>query len=575
MLRHLARLVGFAAPCLAVLSGSGLPVSGVEGSFGGLQPRAPYDPYQVVPICTAFPVNIGRQIHVSNGEELQRALDSAMAGDTILLAAGATFYPVASGGSFVLRNLPIPNGQVVVVRSSSPAFNVDGAIPPNTRVGPSNAALMPQLRVNGGDVPAIRTDSGAHGYRLVGLDVGPDPANSQVTNLIMFGAGNDDTSVTAEPSDITIDRCYVHGSDRGNFRRGVLMNGAHLAVIESYLENFHDENGDSQAVNSANGPGPMKIVNNFLEAASENIMFGGADPSVPDLVPSNIEIRRNLITKRLSWLTAGLPVKNALELKNARRLLVEGNILENVWVSAQVGRAVLMWSFNQGGHCPWCVTEFVTFRNNIVRGAASAIAIAAAMADLGPLPIAANHIRVDNVLFEDIGDPRWGSEGGNLFEVFGGVADVSFTHVTSRGNPNSILIPLDAKDVNPRLVFKNNIVERRWYGIGTGSDEGTRTLDLNFPSYAYADNILVNTSRLTTDQAISDSALISLYPRGTWVLSDWSDVGFEPGTSRLASTSRYSRAGDDHKDVGVDVSELETALKGPGGSSCSSSAVAR
>jgi hypothetical protein len=568
-------MVGFAAPFIAVLSGSSLALSPVEAPLGRLQPRA-HDPYQIAPICAAFPVNIGRRIPVSTGEELQRALDSATAGDTILLAAGATFYPVAPEGSFVLRNRPIPNGQVVVVRSASPAFDVDGALPPSTRVAPSNAALMPRVRVSGGDVPAIRTESAAHGYRLVGLDIGPDPATTQVTNLIMLGAGNDDKSVTTEPSDITIDRCYVHGSDDGDFRRGVLMNGARLAVIESYLENFHDENGDSQAVASINGPGPMKIVNNFLEAASENILFGGADPSVGGLVPADIEIRRNLITKRLSWQTAGVPVKNTFELKNARRLLIEGNTFENAWVSAQGGTAVLMWSVNQDGHCPWCVTEFVTFRNNVVRGAANGIAIVAAETDLnGPLPIAANHIRVDNVLFEGIGDPQWGAEGGNLFQVFGGVADVSFTHITSRGNPNSILLPAEASDVNPRLVFQYNIVERRWYGIGQGSDEGKRTLDLNFPAYAYTDNVLVNTSRLTTDQAISDSDLASRYPSRTWTVSDWSDVGFVPGTSRLASTSRYAGAGSDHKDIGVDVGAIEAARAGPGGSSCNSSAVAR
>jgi hypothetical protein len=30
-------------------------------------------------------------------------------------------------------------------------------------------------------------------------------------------------------------------------------------------------------------------------------MFGGADPSIPDLVPSDIEIRRNHLFKPLSW----------------------------------------------------------------------------------------------------------------------------------------------------------------------------------------------------------------------------------------------------------------------------------
>ena len=112
-----------------------------------------------------------------------------------------------------------------------------------------------------------------------------------------------------------IDRSYLHGNDAGNYRRGVALNGARLAVVDSYLENFHDANTDSQAIAGWNGPGPFKIVNNFLEAASENILFGGSDPAFVGLVPSDIEVRRNLSTKRLAWRTAGVPVKNAFELK--------------------------------------------------------------------------------------------------------------------------------------------------------------------------------------------------------------------------------------------------------------------
>src|SRR5690606_35569096 len=44
-----------------------------------------------------------------------------------------------------------------------------------------------------------------------------------------------------------------------------------------------------------------RIINNHLEAAGENILFGGADPKIPDLVPSNIEIRNNHFYKNPAW----------------------------------------------------------------------------------------------------------------------------------------------------------------------------------------------------------------------------------------------------------------------------------
>jgi hypothetical protein len=241
-------------------------------------------------------------------------------------------------------------------------------------------------------------------------------------------------------------------------------------------------------------------------------MFGGADPAIPDLVPADIEIRRNLMTKRLSWRTAQVPVKNAFELKNARRVTVDGNIFENVWRSGQDGTAIVLKSVNQDGRCPWCVTEYVTFSNNIVRDAANGVMINAAEVGARGLrqPQQANHIRLRNVLFQNIGGPDWPG-GGKLLRIMGGVSDVAVTHLTSGSNPNGILDPRDPSDVNPRLLFQHNIVERKLYGIGTGADEGVATLARNFAPFTYRDNLLVNTSG-GTSQAISDDNLKGALP---------------------------------------------------------------
>ncbi len=70
-------------------------------------------------------------------------------------------------------------------------------------------------------------------------------------------------------------------------------------------------------------------------------MFGGADPSIPNLVPSDIEIRGNYLRKPLAWRQTPLRVKNLLELKNARRVVIDGNLLENCWEDGQRGGAVV------------------------------------------------------------------------------------------------------------------------------------------------------------------------------------------------------------------------------------------
>jgi hypothetical protein len=522
--------------------------------------EAARDPYRIASICIPRAATERTPIAVANGAELQQALDRVNGGDTIALAAGATFLPPAPENSFILRNRRVPTGQWITIRSADAAFDANGAVPPATRVDPRNQGAMPRIRATTANIPAIRAEARARGYRLIGLDIGVDARVTQLANLVDLGSDSG-ASVDAKPSDIIIDRCYLHGNDSGNYRRGVAMNGARLAVIDSYFENFHDANSDSQAIAGWSGPGPFKIVNNFLEAASENIMFGGSDPPIAGLVPSDIEVRGNLSTKRLAWRAAGVAVKNAFELKSARRVLVEGNIFENVWSSGQDGTAIVLKSTNQDGACTWCVTEYVTFTNNIVRSASHGLLINAAEAGARalPLPKSANHFRIQNVLFTDIGGPTWG--GGKLFRVFGGVSDVEITHITSTSNSNGILDPRSPSDLNPNLVFKYNIVERQYYGIGAGGDEGITTVTRNFAPYVYNQNVLVNTSR-TTDQAITDAALKSRYPPVTTVAQDWRAVGFVSGSQRLAATSPFYRAGEDGKDLGVDVDELTEAIEG-------------
>src|SRR5690606_23967334 len=72
---------------------------------------------------------------------------------------------------------------------------------------------------------------------------------------------------------------------------------------------------------------------------------------------------------------AGTPwsVKNIFELKNARRVLVEGNLMEQNWPHSQNGFAILFTVRNEGGSMPWAVVEDVTFSNNVVRRVANGI----------------------------------------------------------------------------------------------------------------------------------------------------------------------------------------------------------
>src|SRR5438094_7372168 len=308
----------------------------------------------------------GTTIGVSSGGDLQAALNAAQPGDVITLQAGATFT-----GPFTLPNKAGTGW--ITVRTSAP----DSSLPaPGTRVNPSYAAVMPKIVAGSNVGPAIQAASGAHHFRFIGIEAKPLPG-AKTFRIIELGTGGE-TSTATLPHDIIIDRCYIHGNPGEPEIRGVAFNGSRLAVIDSYLSEFKDCCQDTQAIMGWNGPGPFKIVNNYLEAAGEHVMFGGADPSIVNLVPADIEIRHNYFFKPTSWRGVWAAVKNLFELKNARRVLIEGNIFENNWLAAQAGWAVQFTVRNQDGTAPWSTIEDVTFQKNIVRHSGSGLNILAA-----------------------------------------------------------------------------------------------------------------------------------------------------------------------------------------------------
>ncbi len=264
------------------------------------------------------------------------------------------------------------------------------------------------------DGGAITTAPGSHGWRFVGIEFGITPGTPANYGVVRLGAG-DETRMSDLPSDIVVDRCWVHGNPTANARRGVTLNGIRLAVVDSYVSDFHEIGADSQAIAGWNGPGPFKIVDNYLEGAAENILFGGADSTVQGIVPSDIEIRRNYLFKPLSW-KVGDPtyagkhwsVKNLFELKSARRVLVEGNVMENNWGDAQTGYAVVLKSANQDGTAPWSRTEDVTFRNNVVRHAGGALALVARDPHTEGLT---RRLTIENNVFDDINQQKWKGPG--------------------------------------------------------------------------------------------------------------------------------------------------------------------
>ncbi len=133
------------------------------------------------------------------------------------------------------------------------------------------------------------------------------------------------------------------------------------------------------------------------QTAGENISLGGGAATT---TPTDIEIRQNHLFKPMTWMVGqpgfvggvdGNPfiVKNHFELKNAQRVLFEGNIAENTWGGfSQTGYSLLLTPKNQSlrgkNVCPTCFVTDVAIRYNKISHAAAEMQIATVLSDSGP-----------------------------------------------------------------------------------------------------------------------------------------------------------------------------------------------
>ena len=270
---------------------------------------------------------------VNAGGNLQDAINQSAPGDIITVEAGAVFGPIT---------LP-ERAEYVTIRPRDSAIT--------GRISPERAALLWGI-ASGSGGPAI-TGHGAKNWRIEGCHARPN-VDGAGTVVELDGATN-----------IQIVRLLLNATQ--GQRRGILGNGRSISLEHSHIAGcWAPTLQDSQAFCAYDGPGPYVLNNNYLEAASENVLFGGADSVSPDGIPSDITIVENTFSKNPDWRGQPRGVKNLFELKCARRVIVRRNIFEHCWPDAQSGSAIVFTVRNQDGTAPWSVVEDVTFESNTV-----------------------------------------------------------------------------------------------------------------------------------------------------------------------------------------------------------------
>ena len=522
-----------------------------------------FAPYMLLDISAA--ATEGKLIQLASGDDLNAALRNAQPGDQLVLQAGAEFK-----GPVILPNKtqPLAEGQSpwITIRSSK----LSDLPPVGHRVQPEDAQHMATIYTQN-TYPAVTAELGAHHFHFIGIEI--TTKTDKNYDLVRLGYDKKNGNVQAVKVDelpfrIVFERCYVHGNRTGSVRTGITMNTREFAVFDSNISEIHDKNSEAQALLGFNGTGPYKIVNNFLEGAGENVLFGGADGKIDQIVPSDILIERNYFFKPLRW-KKGHPdyeqhwvVKNILEFKNAKRAKVRGNIFENCWPAGQTGKAILFTPRNQGGKATWTTVEDITFENNVLRNVNGFLQIIASDGTPDkPSKNVKNIVVRNNLILQVAENNKRGVR--TFFELDGNAArspaqNVRIVHNVGLFVPGhgKALMTLGASGkIIDGLVFEKNIFSLGKVGVhGRSSTPGLISIEKYLRNWTFRNNILVgNTNK-------------QKYPPGNVVVPQATDIGFvDPavGDFRLSDTSQGQKLlGSDGTPPGIDLELLRVWTEG-------------
>lgn len=517
-------------------------------------------------LAFAVPATAQSTIHVAAGGNLQTALNTAAPGDTITLAAGATF---SSATGFTL---PAKVGTgTITVRTDTADGNLPARVNPTTYA--ANPALFATVRSTHNAWPVITADAGDKNWTFIGIVFEMSNAvTNAVAEVLRLGEG---IAVEADlPLNVTIDRCVVRAAAGGTAKRGIQAQVRNLIIRNSWFTNIQSAASESHAISTWNSPGPFLIEHNYIEAADIGVLFGGAVPAIANLIPSDITVRWNYITRdpalhnSTTW-----AVKNLFELKNARRAHIYGNIFEHNWPEGQAGFAVVFTVRANGPNAGWTTIRDVMFERNIVRKINSVFNILGLDSQVDPVnggvyaSTRMRNVTIRNNLIYELDRVDWnhptGSNAGGIFvQVNGDPEYLTIEDNTAMGAGSITGNIISLGPAGGGFVFRRNIVQKysvagglESYGVvGSGFGEGNAPLAQyapnvsGFPNTVFGDNVLAGCTA-----SVYSNWPTNVFPSLATLHADFTNVAAD--NFRLVQGSAFAGKG-------MNQDEVEAAIAG-------------
>jgi hypothetical protein len=515
---------------------------------------------------------------------LQLAYNAAQCGDQLIVPAGTVFQVAGQQLRFAEKHCDAQHW--IWIKSN-------GTLPPEgSRVTPADVAQMFTIQFKG---PGGFIFAGSY-LRFMGIELVAAPGASTSDFVVGAGSSND-----------IFDRDYLHGLDGQESVRGLNLSGwSNVGIVESYLANFKciavtGSCSDAHAIGGGLGSGPMgtyEIYDNYLEASGENILFGGGAATT---TPCDIDIRHNTLAKPAAWNPASLGfagpvyiVKNLFELKNACRVLFEGNTAVNNWGGfSQRGFALSLGPKSQAGAngtnlCPACLVSDVTIRYSRISNSCGGFALFNSPSDNGGWAAFGGRYRIHDVVLDGLQSPAYGC-GLNLNEINSGYSaaspppaalvlnNVAIDHITAiapsfvaKTGQESAFVELDGPPAGnatgtpqaSNIAVTNSIVAAGGSGTYPTGGGAANCAVLGGGHTHPGDEwsrCFTGTSPWGSNVIVSYPGPVTNWPAGNFFAAGWADVSFVNfngglgGDYHLAAASPFKGKAGGGTDPGADI----------------------
>lgn len=266
-----------------------------------------------------------------------------------------------------------------------------------------------------------------HHFQITNTEIRDDiggPVGQNGVALAYCGT-NTETSESQQPHDIYIMQNYFHGYTTPNITalRGIFYSMHDSVIAYNYFEKINGNAKEGQGI-ATQQSSRVLVLANWISGGSEGSMIGGSPPTIAGYTPSDFTFRRNMFTRDYADINVsrcGLPnnyvVKNRFEIKNAQRVLIDGNTFQQSWCDGQSGFLMLLNVRALSGSCGSCtlgnisIVADITVTNNVFAHAAQGIQTDASSGGSGTFSssgfgqaLKMRRVSIINNEFYDIGD---------------------------------------------------------------------------------------------------------------------------------------------------------------------------